>query len=150
LLPGLMLVGLYIAWVLIKAALDPNSVPPIEMKVDRRELRRRLLRVMAPPAILILAVLGSILAGAAPPTEAAAVGAVGAIMLAGVSIAEAEGRSAKPIYWAGIAIGVIVLARIFLNLNFQRQEVAVTTYLSVALVAVAVGFLVYGLLIALV
>lgn len=149
LLPGLMLVGLYIAWILLKALLDPASVPPIEMKVDRQELRRRLLRVLAPPAILILAVLGSILAGAAPPTEAAAVGAVGAIMLAGISIAESEGRPAKPIYWAGIAVGIIVLARIFLDLNFQRREVAVSTYLSVALVVLAVAFLAYGLMIAL-
>src|SRR5699024_11104058 len=83
------------------------------------------------------------------PTEAAAVGAVGAILLAGVAIAESEGRSPKPIYWAGVAVGVIVLARIFLDLNFQRREVAFTTYLSVGLVVIAVGFLVYGLLFAL-
>jgi len=78
LLPGLTLVALYSAWVLIKALFDPDSAPAIGMqaKVDAMGLRRRLLRVLLPPAILILVVLGSILAGAAPPTEAAAVGAI--------------------------------------------------------------------------
>lgn len=144
LLPGMMLVGLYIAWILVKAAIHPQSAPPIEIDVDRRELRRRMLRVLMPPAVLILAVLGSILVGAAPPTEAAAVGAIGATLLAGLAIAEKEGRSPKPIYWTGIAIIVIVLARIFLDLNFQRSEVAITTYISVAVVTVAVAVLAYG------
>jgi len=145
LMPGLMLVGLYMVWVLLKALIHPASAPPVDQPVDRGELRSRVLRVLMPPAVLILAVLGSILVGAAPPTEAAAVGAIGAVLLAGLAIAEAEGRSRRPIYWAGAAIGVMVLARLFLNLNFQRDVVAVTTYLSVAVVAIAALFLLYGL-----
>ena len=87
LLPGLMLVGLYIAWVLVKAWLSPAAMPAlVSDEASRPALTRafmtRLLGAMVVPLVLILAVLGSILAGIATPSEAAAVGAVGALTLA--------------------------------------------------------------------
>jgi len=79
LLPGLLLVALYIGYLLLIAALKPELAPPAEVgKVDRGAL----LRGLAPPILLIALVLGSILTGAATPTEAAGVGAVGALLLA--------------------------------------------------------------------
>jgi tripartite ATP-independent transporter DctM subunit len=85
LLPGLVMVGLYIAFVLIKAWLHPASMPPLKREETipetKREFTIRLLGALVVPLVLILAVLGSILAGLATPTEAAAVGAVGAMVL---------------------------------------------------------------------
>ncbi len=82
-LPGLMLVGLYIGWVLIKAYTDRKAAPPLQMdEAERKGLAKRVLFVLVPPLALIVAVLGSILAGIATATESAAVGAVGAIVLA--------------------------------------------------------------------
>lgn len=87
LVPGLLLVAAYIVYVLIKAWLHPASMPalPRDASVDgmgRAALVRRLVSALVVPLVLILAVLGSILAGLATPTEAAAVGAVGALLLA--------------------------------------------------------------------
>ncbi|MFV0275725.1 MAG: TRAP transporter large permease subunit [Parahaliea sp.] len=79
LLPGLLLVLLYIVYLLLCAWLKPNSAPPSQAEpISRAELLRSLL----PPLLLIALVLGSILAGAATPTEAAGVGAIGALLLA--------------------------------------------------------------------
>ncbi len=86
LIPGIMLVVFYIAYLLLVAWLKPTAcpVPPKdERSAYDRELFIRALKVLVPPLLLILAVLGSILAGLATPTEAASVGAVGAILLAG-------------------------------------------------------------------
>ncbi len=82
-IPGLVLVGLYLSWIVFKAITDPASCPPLAMTdAERAGLARRALRALAPPLALILAVLGSILAGIATPTESASVGAVGAMVLA--------------------------------------------------------------------
>ena len=82
-LPGLLLVGLYMAWVMIRAIIDPESCPPLKMSEEqRRGLPLRVVSALVPPLVLILAVLGSILGGLATPTESASVGAVGAMLLA--------------------------------------------------------------------
>lgn len=79
LLPGLLLVLLYLGYVLVLARLRPALAPNIETgPVTPAELLGSLL----PPLVLIAVVLGSILLGAATPTEAAGVGAVGALLLA--------------------------------------------------------------------
>ncbi len=83
-LPGLVLVGLYIAYILVIATLRPEVAPPVRAEGDERfgmGLALRILRALVPPLFLMVAVLGSIFAGIASPTEAAAVGAVGATML---------------------------------------------------------------------
>ena len=83
--PGLALVGLYILYLVGVAVFRPHKVPAIpadERPTDRRALLRRAVHVLIPPMVLIIAVLGSIIGGVATPTEAASVGAVGAIGLA--------------------------------------------------------------------
>jgi tripartite ATP-independent transporter DctM subunit len=80
LIPGLILVGMYISYIALVAWLKPHLVPPIEQL--EKPTTKKLLQALVPPLILIAIVLGSILAGAATPTEAAGVGAVGAAILA--------------------------------------------------------------------
>jgi len=83
--PGLLLVLLYLLYMVGVALYRPEAVPAIP-KAEREQekgLLLRVLKVLMPPLLLIVAVLGSILGGFATPTEAASVGAVGAMLLAG-------------------------------------------------------------------
>ena len=84
-IPSLTLVLLYIVYVLIISNLKPELAPLIPQeeldKISKKELYRRVFKVMLPPLVLMLAVLGSIFAGIASPTEAASVGSVGATLL---------------------------------------------------------------------
>jgi len=86
LLPGFLLAGLYIAYVIIRATLNPKLMPklPKEAVADYTFIQMVVLLVKAffPLAVLILSVLGAILFGLATPTEAAAVGAFGGMVLA--------------------------------------------------------------------
>ena len=83
LLPGLLLVGLYLAWVAVQALLFPSRCPALQTRPEeRRELLRSLVPALVLPLGLILAVLGSILAGIATATESASIGAVGAVLWA--------------------------------------------------------------------
>jgi len=81
LLPGLVLVALYLAYLAVVAYARPATMPATADMVEQGHLLQRVLRGLLPPLLLIVAVLGSILGGLATPTEAAAVGAVGAILL---------------------------------------------------------------------
>jgi tripartite ATP-independent transporter DctM subunit len=82
LLPGLGLVGLYLVYVLWTAWRHPARAPALAAEQLAKSNAGSLLRALLPPLLLIVAVLGSILAGIATPSEAAAVGAVGATLFA--------------------------------------------------------------------
>ncbi len=86
LLPGLGLVVLYMVWQFIYATIYPEEMPPPPPEeraaLSRGQLTARVIRVLIPPLMLIICVLGSILIGLATPTEAAGVGAIGAMVLA--------------------------------------------------------------------
>lgn len=82
LVPGLILVGLYFLYVIVRAIVDPKSMPPARVESGERTSLFRALQTLFPPLALIFAVLGSILLGWATPTEAAGVGAAGALLLA--------------------------------------------------------------------
>lgn len=88
LIPGALLVILYIVYVGVLALLKPRSAPPIgrseQLSPFERGTLLRLIKVLLAPILLIFLVLGSILGGVATPTESAAVGCVGAMILAGV------------------------------------------------------------------
>ncbi len=79
LLPGLLLVALYIIYLLVYAFIKPESAP---VASTERITGAEIINSLLPPLLLITIVLGSILAGAATPTEAAGVGAIGALALA--------------------------------------------------------------------
>jgi len=84
-IPGLLLVLAYAAYVFTVALFRPHDVPQVELdqtKLTKSEIGLALMKGLLPPVLLMIVVLGSILAGIATPTEAAGVGALGAILLA--------------------------------------------------------------------
>ena len=81
-LPGLMLVVLFIVFIFFYARINPLSCPPVETTRSRGEIYIEAAKSVIPPITLIVLVLGSILFGIATPTESASVGAVGAAMIA--------------------------------------------------------------------
>ncbi|MBM3547455.1 MAG: TRAP transporter large permease subunit [Alphaproteobacteria bacterium] len=119
LLPGLLLVCLYIVWIVYKAITDPKSCPPVPMSdAERAGLWRRVVIALIPPILLIVAVLGSILAGVATPTESASVGSLGALLLTlvkliterlGRKIGEAELERDLFWFWLGFILLLIGL-----------------------------------------
>ena len=82
LLPGLMLVVMFIIFIYFYARIFPSSCPPIQTEKTRREVYLEAFKSIFPPLILIILVLGSILMGVATPTESASVGAIGAAIIA--------------------------------------------------------------------
>jgi len=83
--PGLLLSGLYICYIIIRSTLNPSvgpSIPREEFTPFSMKKLLRLLESLVPPVLLILAVLGTIFSGIAPPTEAASMGGVASIALA--------------------------------------------------------------------
>ena len=82
LLPGLMLVVMFIIFIYFYARIFPNSCPPIQTERTRSEIYKESFKSIFPPLILIVLVLGSILMGIATPTESASVGAIGAAIIA--------------------------------------------------------------------
>jgi tripartite ATP-independent transporter DctM subunit len=82
-IPGIMLVGLYLLWMVFKAITAPESCPATPVPAEeKKDLWKEVITALVPPLMLIIAVLGSILGGIATPTEAASVGAIGATILA--------------------------------------------------------------------
>lgn len=85
LVPGLLLAGVFLVYMLAVGIFFPNMAPAIPAEerrgMSRRELTRRFLVVVTPPITLIVLVLGSIVGGVAAPTEAASMGAVGSILV---------------------------------------------------------------------
>lgn len=86
LLPGLLLVAMYLLYIILIARVKPKAMPALpseeHLQLSKQVFIKRIIPVLLPPLLLIFAVLGSIIAGIATPTEAASVGAVGAILLA--------------------------------------------------------------------
>jgi tripartite ATP-independent transporter DctM subunit len=83
--PGMLLAAVYIIFLLVLGMVKPDLMPPIPQAerddVSRRQLWIRFWKVVVPPILLVVAVLGSIVGGIAAPTEAASMGAVGAILI---------------------------------------------------------------------
>jgi len=87
LIPGVTLAALYAVYVVLVAIFKPEAAPslPREMTdIPLAQLLRQVVLVLMPPLLLIVMVLGSIFAGVATPTEAGAIGSVGALLLAGL------------------------------------------------------------------
>ena len=87
-LPGLMLAGIYVIYILGLGILRPDMVPAFSeeerARISTRDLLAKTFRVVAPPIGLVGAVLGSIIAGIAAPSEAASMGALGSIVVAAI------------------------------------------------------------------
>jgi tripartite ATP-independent transporter DctM subunit len=82
---GLLLAAVYIIYLLVRGMMNPELMPPIPLAernlVSRRQLWVRFWKVVVPPILLVVAVLGSIVGGVAAPTEAASMGAVGSVLI---------------------------------------------------------------------
>jgi tripartite ATP-independent transporter DctM subunit len=80
--PGFLLILLYVAYILILGKFKPHYCPPMVVTENKKDLLIQAAKDIVPPLILILSVLGSIFSGIATPTESASIGAVGAMVLA--------------------------------------------------------------------
>lgn len=136
LLPGLALVGLYLIYQFVLGLIRPSVSPAMPPDPERPRgwaALRKLAIAVAAPLVLIVAVLGSILGGVATPTEAAAIGATGAVFLAAMR-ADHENRRRFWIYLsAGIAvIGLIVVSRT-LDLRPGRDLIPTADQIGIAI-----------------
>jgi tripartite ATP-independent transporter DctM subunit len=88
-MPGMLLAAIYCTYIVIIGMVKPDLVPPIPVEerdaVSRRQLWTRFFKVVVPPVLLVMSVLGSIIGGVAAPTEAASMGALGAILVTSFS-----------------------------------------------------------------
>jgi tripartite ATP-independent transporter DctM subunit len=108
LIPGLILVGLYMAYILIVALVKKNSAPPVEFEgnFDLKFIQRVFL-VLVPPLVLIFVVLGSIILGIATVNQAGAIGAAGAMVMAGYRLKEGEKHAFTPVLLIAISLAAI-------------------------------------------
>jgi tripartite ATP-independent transporter DctM subunit len=83
LMPGLMLAGIYITYILVRCRINPNMGPPADEQFSARE-KIASLRFLIAPGLLIVTVLGCIIGGVTSPSEASAIGAFGSLVIAGV------------------------------------------------------------------
>jgi tripartite ATP-independent transporter DctM subunit len=132
--PAFALVALYVVYIVATAILSPERAPAIAPDPDAPRgfaLARRLSEVLIAPVALILAVLGSILGGLATPTEAAAVGAFGAILLAA--------RRIEPSCTWPIDVGIVALLAIVPLRQFGPA--AVLPLIAIAVVGAAIALM---------
>jgi tripartite ATP-independent transporter DctM subunit len=112
-IPGLMLGGLYIAYILSVAFLAPHKAPPASVIIDdTRPLWLALASDLIAPVLLIVGVLGSIIAGVATPTEAAAIGAAGTLIMAAFSRQLSYANLRDTVYETGKTTGMILFVAI--------------------------------------
>ncbi|NBC95582.1 MAG: TRAP transporter large permease subunit [Deinococcus-Thermus bacterium] len=151
LLPGLMLVGMYIVYQIVIAIIRPASSPPLPEDVARagmstRQIYLGILKVLLPPVILIIAVLGSILAGIATPTEAAGVGSIGALLLAGLKLDEKHGWS---IYGAALCLVALLIMTGQVDLRVTRTTIPPADMVGIGVAILLCLGLAWGILISL-
>jgi tripartite ATP-independent transporter DctM subunit len=144
LLPGLVLVGLYALYILVFAFLKKGSAPPVPYE-GRYDIRfaGRVVLALVPPLTLILAVLGSIIMGIATVNQAGAIGAVGAMIMAGYRLMDGKRGTFYPAILAILSIAAILFLINQFDLNVKSIDTGMDA-LGVGLAAVAVT----GLLVA--
>ena len=136
LIPGLVLVGLYIIYHVGLAIFKPSMAPPAEYDDDL--VLSDLLGALFAPVFLIISVLGSILAGIATPTEAAAVGAVGTILLAGHKL----GNRQKLMAAGALAVILVVALASTFDMRLERDNIAVPDLLAIGVALALCGVIV--------
>ncbi len=108
--------------------------------------QNELLRVVFPPLVLIVAVLGSILGGVTNPTPAAALGAGGAIMLAAYRKLKEQETSGKVIVWASFALIIMLLIGVNFDLRVHQDDIATENWIAFIVAQAAYMFAMFGLL----
>ncbi len=123
LVPGMTLVAIYILYVLARGVLRPGDMPPAPTPGGRPRIAEVAVAI-APPVMLIIAVLGAILGGVATPTEAAAVGAIGAVLMAGAR----QGVNRHLILSGVLALLVLAIAAGVAPVRLQRSDAGMGSY----------------------
>ena len=140
-IPGLILVGLYMLYILVYALIKPEVAPPVpyDGKYDRRFFQNVLLSLV-PPLSLIFIVLGSIILGVATVNQAGAIGAVGAMIMAGYRLHQGKKSTAYiPVFLA--LASIVVIAYLSNNYDLNVKNIKTTEQffgIKLALGAVAV------------
>ena len=122
-IPGLLLVGLYMLYILVYAILKPKQAPavPYEGKYDGTFLKNILI-TLVPPLALIFLVLGSIIAGVATVNQAGAIGAAGAMIMAGYRLPKSSKGLYHPALLAIAALALIAFALFNFDMNVKAIE----------------------------
>ena len=139
-LPGMVLVGLYMAFILGFALLNPKSAPAVrsDEPMDRK-FALKVLITLVPPLALIFLVLGSIIAGVATVNQAGAIGAIGAMVMAGYRLREGKKGAYTPAILGILALLTIGVVISFIGaINIKRIENSQDVLgLVIALIAVS-------------
>jgi tripartite ATP-independent transporter DctM subunit len=144
-IPGLLLVGLYIIYILITALLKPEKAPPVHYEGNYdRHFALKVAWSLLPPLALIFVVLGSIILGIATVNQAGAVGAVGAMIMAGYRLHDNEHRRYTPALIAILALVAIAVILSFYDINVKNIHTT-DDAIGVALASLAVTALLVGL-----
>ena len=137
LVPGLVLVSVYLAYLIIRSWISPDVAPALTGDEFSRPTLGEVARAVVPPIVLIIAVLGSILAGIATPSEAASVGAIGAVLMAGARL----GGSARLMIMGTVALVALATVAGIAPVRLQRSDVGLNEWLigSVCIVLALFG-----------
>ncbi len=138
--PGLVLVGLYMVFILITAVIRPKLAPPIpfEGKFDKKFLSKVLV-TLVPPLALIFIVLGSIITGIATVNQAGAIGAIGSTMMAGYRLMQGQRSAFYPALMA--LVSVVAIAIVVSNYSTNIKNIKSTDdVIGIVLAAIAVAF----------
>ena len=122
-IPGFILVLLYVVYVFTRAIINPKLAPPMPSKTgfDKR-LAIEVISSLIPPILLIIIVLGSILYGVATVNQAGAVGAVGAVIMAGYKLYNGTKHKYTPTIIASLSSVLILIMHYTLGLNIKNIE----------------------------
>ncbi|UUO22883.1 TRAP transporter large permease subunit [Colwellia sp. M166] len=116
-LPGFLLIVVYTIYILVLGKFKPHYCPPMEVTESKRELLVQAMKDIVPPLLLIVTVLGSIFTGVATPTESAAIGAVGSLVLAlfyrSLSFAKINAVSKETVKVTSMIFAVLIGATAF-------------------------------------
>ena len=144
-IPGLILVGIYMLYILISALIKPEKAPPVpfEGQYDRKFVLRVML-ALVPPLTLIFIVLGSIILGVATVNQAGAIGAIGAMIMGSYRLMEGKKRAYYP---AILTIGSILVLIILLNLFDLNVKNVQSSYdaFGIGLACIATAVLIYAI-----
>src|SRR5262249_16994176 len=146
--PALTLVGLYIVYLIVVAWFYPKSSPAIPPEPDAPHglaLARQVTEALVAPVLLIVAVLGSILAGLATPTESAAVGAAGAIALTARKL---DRPRAWPVTLAFAAMLALLVLHALVDVRFGRSAADLREQLGLAAALVLLAVIAFGAVVA--
>ncbi|PVB62471.1 TRAP transporter large permease subunit [Labrenzia sp. 011] len=141
-LPGLVLVGLYMLFILGFALLNPKSAPAVHQEgTFTRQFAVRVVLTLVPPLALIFLVLGSIIAGVATVNQAGAIGAVGAMVMAGYRLRDGERGAYSPAILAILALlGLAVVIGFFGSVNIKLIQTS-DDLVALVLALIAVSLL---------